>query len=125
MDFFNKAKSTLANTTKDLTQKASDVGGLAKVTAKIFELDKQYNDGLKKLAETLYSQKYEEVKALCPDIIEALDTNRKNVEEAKKEQAILKGMKICPNCGAEQEKNAVRCTVCGIEMASVENYINQ
>ena len=123
MDFFNKAKESLTNAGKDLTQKASDAGGLAKVTMHLHDLEKSYNEQMKKLAETLYAQHYDEVKALCPEIIYALDQNRKDFEASKREQATLKGMRICPNCGAEQQKISVRCTACGINMADAEKVL--
>lgn len=123
MDFFNKAKESIANASKDLTQKASDAGGLAKVTVHLRELEKNYNDQLKRLAETMYAQHYAEAKSLCPEIIQALDQNRKEYESCKREQAILKGMRICPNCGAEQQKINVRCTACGINMEDAEKVM--
>ena len=123
MDFLNKAKSSIANAGKDLTQKASDAGGLAKVTAHIFEVEKEYKEIMKQLAEAAYEQKYSEMKAMFPEIIAALDNNRADYEKSRKEQAVLKGMRICPNCGAEQDKLAVRCTVCGINMEDAEKTI--
>lgn len=123
MDFFNKAKSSIANAGKDITQKASDAGGLAKVTAHIYEVDKEYKEIIKSLGETAYEQNYAEMKAMFPEIVAALDANRADFEKSKKEQAVLKGMRICPNCGAEQDKLAVRCTVCGINMEDAEKTI--
>lgn len=123
MDFFNKAKESITSAGKDLTQKATDAGGLAKVTLKLKELEREYNDRLKTMGEALYTQHYEEIKSMCPDMVEALDRNRKEYEQDKKDQAVLKGMRICPNCGAEQDKIAVRCTVCGINMNDAEKTI--
>ena len=123
MDFFNKAKESIASASKDLTQKATDAGGLAKVTVHLKELERDYNEQLKRLAEALYSQHYDEIKSLCPEIVNSIDNNRKEYEKDKREQALLKGMRICPNCGAEQEKVAQRCTVCGINMDDAEKII--
>lgn len=123
MDFFNKAKESITSAGKDLTQKATDAGGLAKVTLKLKELEREYNDRLKTMGEALYTQHYEEIKSMCSDMVEALDRNRKEYEQDRKEQAVLKGMRICPNCGAEQDKIAVRCTVCGINMNDAQKTI--
>ena len=123
MDFFNKAKESITSAGKDLTQKATDAGGLAKVTLKLKELEREYNDRLKTMGEALYTQHYKEIKSMCPDMVEALDRNRKEYEQDRKEQAVLKGMRICPNCGAEQDKIAVRCTVCGINMNDAQKTI--
>jgi len=120
MDFLNKAKASIANASKDITQKASDAGGLAKVSAHIFEVEKEYKELVRSLGEAAYEQKYAEIKALLPEIVSAIDANRADYEKSKKEQAVLKGMRICPNCGAEQDKLAVRCTVCGINMEDAE-----
>lgn len=123
MDFLNKAKNSIANAGKDISQKASDVGGLAKVTAHIHELEKDYNELMKNLAQTAYEQKYAEIKVLFPEIVAAIDNNRADYEKSRKEQAVLKGMRICPNCGAEQEKIVARCTVCGINLDEAEKTI--
>lgn len=123
MDFLNKAKASIANASKDITQKASDAGGLAKVSAHLFEVEKEYKELMKSLGEAAYEQKYAEIKALLPEIVAAIDANRADYEKSKKEQAVLKGMRICPNCGAEQDKLAVRCTVCGINMEDAEKTL--
>lgn len=123
MDFLNKAKESITNASKDISQKASDASGLAKVSLHIKDLEKGYQEQLRKLAETLYSQHYAEVKSMCPEIIYALDQNRKDYETSKREQATLKGLRICPNCGSEQAKINVRCTACGINMEDAEKLI--
>ena len=84
MDFFNKAKETLTSASKDITQKATDAGGLAKVTVRLRELEKNYNDQMKNLGEALYTQHYEEIKSMCPEIVAAIDHNRKEYEQDKK-----------------------------------------
>ncbi|MCR5798857.1 MAG: zinc ribbon domain-containing protein [Lachnospiraceae bacterium] len=123
MDFFNKAKESIANASKDITQKANDMSGLVKVTAKINELEKEYDALQMNLAENLLVGHYEEVKALAPEIISMIERNREDYETAKKEQIVLKGNRVCPNCGAEQDKTAVHCTVCGTNIEDAEKTI--
>ena len=120
MDFLNKAKESITGAGKNISQKANDVSGFAKVTTKLHELDKNYEAYLKELAEAMLGQHYEEVKAMCPDVIARIEENRAEYESSKKEQILLKGNKICPNCGAEQEKNAIHCSICGTNMAEAE-----
>jgi len=123
MDFLNKAKESIANASRDITQKANDVGGLVKVTAKINELEKGYDALQKNLAENLLTTHYEEIKAMAPEIISMIEKNREEFKAAVKEQVVLKGNKICPNCGAEQDKTAVHCTVCGTNIEDAEKTI--
>ena len=48
MDILNKAKESFAAAGKGFTQKASDVSGLAKVTMKIKEEEKQLEQSLRR-----------------------------------------------------------------------------
>lgn len=117
MDFLNKAKETIASASKDFSQKASETGELAKGIAKIRELDKNYIESLKQLGEKML----EDPKAaeICPELVEAIKTNRNDYAEAKKNVAALKGKKICPECGAEQNADAAFCSVCGVNIADI------
>ena len=66
----------------------------------------------------------EDARRLCPELYNAITELNKKIEEDKKELAICKGMKICPNCGAEQHKKVMNCTVCGMNMQEAERIIS-
>ena len=58
------------------------------------------------------------------DIYNNIIELNKKIADDKKELAICKGMKICPNCGAEQYKEVMNCTVCGMNMQDAANIIS-
>ena len=119
MDIFNKAKESLSAAGKGFTQKASDVSGLAKVTMKIKEEEKQLDQSLKELGTLLFNQYNEESKQLFPQQSENIRQLYAALQQDREELAYLKGKKICPNCGAELDGDVQRCTSCGMNVENV------
>lgn len=119
MDIFNKAKESLTAAGKGFTQKASDVSGLAKVTMKIKEEEKQLDQSLKDLGSLLFNQYNEEAKQLFPQQTESIRQLYAALQQDREELAYLKGKKICPNCGAELDADVQRCTSCGMNVENV------
>ena len=119
MDIFNKAKESLSAAGKGFTQKASDVSGLAKVTMKIKEEEKQLDQSLKELGTLMFNQYNEESKQLFPQQSENIRQLYAALQQDREELAYLKGKKICPNCGAELDGDVQRCTSCGMNVENV------
>ena len=119
MDIFNKAKESLTAAGKGFTQKASDVSGLAKVTMKIKEEEKQLDQSLKDLGSLLFNQYNEEAKQLFPQQTESIRQLYAARQQDREELAYLKGKKICPNCGAELDADVQRCISCGMNVENV------
>ncbi len=116
MDIFNKAKESISIAGKGFTQKANDVSGIAKVTMKIREEEKEIQEIYKNVGEQLCMLHPEDMTKLFPEQAYHLENLRKQLEKDKQELAIYKGMCICPNCGSEQEKDVLCCTECGMNM---------
>lgn len=119
MDIFNKAKESLTAAGKGFTQKASDVSGLAKVTMKLKEEEKQLDQSLKDLGSSLYNQYNEQAKQIFPELTENIRQLYAAIQSDKEELAYLKGKKICPNCGEELDGDVQRCTSCGMNVENV------
>ena len=120
MDFFNKAKESLSAAGKGFTQKANDVSGIARVTFKIKEEEKQLAESISELGMQMYNLKNAEAKAMFPELTERIRLLYAELEKDRVELAFLKGKKICPNCGTELEAELQCCTVCGINVENVE-----
>lgn len=112
MDLFNKAKESFSMAGKGFTQKATDVSGIARVNLKLKEENNSLREATYKLGELLLNEHPEEATRMFPEQVYAIRELQKTIEQDKKDLAVFKGMQICPNCGAEQEKEAVVCTVC-------------
>lgn len=121
MDFFNKAKNSFTAAGKGISQKANDVSGIARVTMKMKEEEKQLENTIRELGLQLYNQRNEDAKLMFPELTEQIRGLYVTLEKDRIELAYLKGKKICPSCGTELESELLCCTVCGI---NVENVVN-
>ena len=125
MGLFDKVTDTLTMASKEATQRASDLSGIAKYTMSVRENEKKYNDALIELGRTFFETDPEAVKKFYPDKYFILSELSEALLKDKRELAVCKGMKICPNCGSEQEPNYLRCTVCGMEESMAAGYASQ
>ena len=121
MDFFNKAKDSFAAAGKGFSQKANDVSGIARVTMKMKEEEKQLQSSIHELGLQIYNQYNEEAKKMCPELTGQIKELYAALERDRIELAYLKGKKVCPNCGTELSSELQCCTTCGI---NVENVVN-
>ena len=101
---------------KGITTKANDVSGIARLSLKIKEEEKNLQDAIKKLGEQMYENHLDEATKFFPELMYSIKMTQGEIARCKKEIAIYKGLQICPNCGSEQEKTVLFCTACGINM---------
>lgn len=120
MDLFNRAKDSFAAAGKGFSQKASDVSGIARVTMKMKEEEKQLQTALNELGTQLYNLRNEDAKVMFPELTEQIRTLYAEMEKDRIELAFLKGKKVCPNCGVELDADVQCCTSCGINVENVE-----
>lgn len=123
MDLFNKTKGTLLNAGKNFSQKASNASGAVAVSMRIREAEKSLEDAFKELGKACFEYQTEEIKRLCPEQIDKVQTLLSQIDKDKKELAVCKGMQICPNCGAEQPSEAMCCTMCGMNMNEAKRLV--
>ena len=122
MDFFSKLGDTISATGRDVSQKAKDLTGLAKLNMDIrakeeyvlrqyTEIGKQYYEQHKEDTEQVFGE--------MPLITEALA----EIEAMKNEIVELKGLKKCRSCGAVLNIEDVFCTKCGTKYEEPEKEV--
>ncbi|MEE1027432.1 MAG: zinc ribbon domain-containing protein [Agathobacter sp.] len=124
MGFFDDMKGSISTVGMGLTQKATDMSGSAKLIFQIKEEEKKLEENKKEIGRIMFEQFPDEAKKLCPELYHDTTELVKKIANDKKELAVLKGMKICPNCGAEQDKEVINCTVCGMNMQEAARIIS-
>lgn len=123
MAFLDKLSETLVSAGKDVSQKAKDLSGSAKLTMDIkskedyvqkmyAEIGKQYYEAHKDDAEAVYEQ--------MAQITEALAV----IADMKKELLNLKGAKTCPRCGEEVKAADAYCSSCGAKIEDDEIIVD-
>lgn len=123
MDIFNIAKESFAAASKGFTQKASDVSGIARLTLKMKEEEKQLESELYNLGVQFFQEHNEEAKTFFPELAEKIRTLYAEMEKDRVELVYLKGNKICPSCGTELPGELACCTACGMNVEYVEKPI--
>lgn len=123
MDFFNKAKDSITSAGKGLTQKASNMTGLAKTQAKLKDEEKQLDESLRELGRLFYDNLNEDTRRQFPELTQKIDNLYQQIKEDKIEIVFLKGKKVCPNCGDELEIEVAHCPSCGFDVSNVKSPV--
>lgn len=120
MAFFDKLGDTIASVGKDVTQKAKDVSGIAKLKLDIKSKEDFIKEQYIQIGKAYYeAHKGEDVaeKDLFARIEEAKDA----IADMELQILELKKARKCPKCGAEVAETAEFCSGCGAKLGVVVN----
>lgn len=122
MDFFSKLGDTISATGKDVSRKAKDLTGLAKLNMDVRTKEeyvlKQYTEIGKQ-----YFEQHKDDEAPAFGEIALIKEAMEEIEALKSEIAQMKGLKKCPACGAVMELDAVFCNKCGVKYEEPEKEV--
>ena len=118
MDFFERLGDTIVNVSRDVTQKAKDVSGIAKL-----KLDmKAKEDFIKEQYAALgkwYYQEHKEEEGEQRAWIERIDEALEAIAQMELKILELKKARVCQECGAQASVTAEYCSVCGAKLVVV------
>ncbi|MDE7063759.1 MAG: zinc ribbon domain-containing protein [Lachnospiraceae bacterium] len=113
MDFFDKLGDTLINAGKDVSKKAKDLSGTAKLNMDIKSkedfIQKQYTEIGRLYYEAHSKEADAEFAQQMAIVTEAYEAIAKMRDEVLK----IKGARVCPNCGSPVPDTAGFCGKCG------------
>ena len=115
MAFFEKIGDTIVNVSKDVTQKAKDVSGIAKLKLDIKSKEDFIKEQYIELGKVYYEMHKDDAvedQARFDQIKEALE----EIEKMKAQILELKGARVCPDCGIEAPDTAEYCSACGAKL---------
>ena len=118
MDFFERLGDTIVNVSRDVTQKAKDVSGIAKL-----KLDmKAKEDFIKEQYAALgkwYYQEHKEEEGEQRAWIQRIDEALEAIAQVELKILELKKARVCQECGAQASDTAEYCSVCGAKLVVV------
>ena len=123
MAFFDKLSETLTNASKDVSQKAKDLSGVAKLTMDIHTKEDQVQKMYAQIGE-LYFEEHKNDETAAYEQMAQIKETLSVIEDMKKELSELKGVKICPRCGKEISKEDTYCKSCGAKLEDDENIVD-
>ena len=123
MAFFDKLSETLTNASKDVSQKAKDLSGVAKLTMDIHTKEDQVQKMYAQIGELYFEEHNNDETAAYQQMAQIKET-LSVIEDMKKELSELKGVKICPRCGKEIDKEDTYCKSCGAKLEDEEIIVD-
>lgn len=110
MDFFDNLRDKLAATGKDVSDKAKDVAGVAKLKTQISLEEGKLRGLYADLGKAVYENPEDENIEAYKDSITAV---KELIAGYEQDLADMKGLKTCSNCGATMAKEVLFCSKCG------------
>lgn len=111
MSIFDNMKDTLTSVGRDVSQKAQEVSGVAKLKLDIKTKEDYLNKLYIELGKTYYEMQKE---AEMPGAqIAEISSTLNEIEDLKREVLTIQGARICPNCGATVSESTAFCCHCG------------
>ena len=124
MSFFNELKESLVSAGKDVSQKAKEVSGIAKlkldVKSKEDFIEKQYAE----LGRSYFETHKEDEEPAEAEQFKVIKEALEEVERMKTEILNLQGASECPNCGAKMPMGAAFCSNCGTKMEENVEHVS-
>ncbi len=125
MGFFDDLGKKMSDAGQSAVQKTKEMSDIARLNSSISQNESKINSLYVQIGK-LYTEKYgiegeDEFSGLVKEIKESED----QIVEYKKQIEEIKGVKRCPNCGAEVPKDAAFCSSCGAAMPKVEEPISE
>ena len=116
MSFFDDVKDTLVTAGKDVSQKAKEVSGVAKLKmdrkAKQDFVEKQYAQ----LGMNYYKEHKEDVKPEEEEQFRVIEEAFAESDRMNQEILKIQGALECPKCGNKMPENATFCSKCGTKL---------
>ncbi len=112
----------LRNVTREVGKKSGQLVEQTKLASKINAEENKMEKLFVQLGEKVY-EAFRDGEEFGEDynvIFSDLNMINMSLEELRAEMLEVKGVHICPNCGAEVEKDSQFCTKCGTKMAAEE-----
>lgn len=112
----------LSKTAQSLTEKVSSVYESSKLRSKIAAEENQAEKLMAEIGKIIYTRFMEgkETDSEFQELCEAILGHKKAVDDLKAAAAGKKGLKICPACEKEIDKDAMFCPYCGTPVPNPE-----
>ena len=112
----------LTKTAQSLTEKVSSVYESSKLRSKIAAEENEAEKLMAEIGKIIYARFAEgkETDSEFQELCEGILGHKKAVEDLKTEAAGRKGLKICPACEKEIDKEAMFCPYCGTPVPNPE-----
>lgn len=122
MDFFDKLNETLSSTGKTMAEKAKNISDIAAVKRGVLAEEQKLDAIYRELGRSYFQRRGSspdpDFSLLCGEASLCIS----KVEEGTRRLRDLRGLCLCPSCGAEVDAEMNYCGICGQRMNRPEPF---
>ncbi len=113
MDFFNNLGKTLSEKSRDAAKKAKDMADIVRINGQITAEEDKIAKAYQTIGKAYYEMNKQNEKDEFAGYFMEIEEAEAKVAQYKAEVQKLKGISVCPNCGAEVKMGTLYCATCG------------
>ena len=115
-EFFSNFGKKISNVGQETVKKTKEIAEISKISSKIKDEEKKLDGLYTELGKKYFSLDSRNQVAEIQDICSSITESIQKVDAMKKELQLLKGVRICSSCGAEQDNSVAYCSKCGAKL---------
>lgn len=113
MAFIDDIGSKLSRTGQNAINRTRNMAEVSKLNSQISEQERRINNGYFMIGKLYYSKHPDDYAPEFAELINAIKDAERITEECRKQIRIIKGLKLCEVCGAENPVTGAFCSSCG------------
>ncbi len=124
MGFFDDVSKQVTNYGQKAVQKTKDVSETVRINTQISDEERRITSCFTQMGKLYYSLYKDSCGAEFAELVNVVEASELKIKSYKKQLQDIKGVDICPKCGAEMPKNALFCSSCGSSVAKAAPVVN-
>ncbi len=125
MGVFDKMGDAISNVSKDVVDKVKSNNDIGKLKQQIEYEEAKIYDGYIELGKDLFENKPENISEAAQKVCTDIDARLSRISRIKIQINDIKGIKICPACGATITNNFLFCGLCGAKLPDSTNELSK
>ena len=125
MGVFDKMGGAISNVSKDVVDKVKSNNDIGKLKQQIEYEEAKIYDGYIELGKSFYENRAAKMNDAAEKICAEIDARLSRISRIKIQINDLKGIKICPECGATITNNFLFCGLCGAKLPESTDELNK
>lgn len=116
MSFLNNLGQKLSDVSQTTIKKTKDLADTAKLNLNISEEERKIETAYEQIGKWYVGKHREDADEEVKTWMDAIAASEAKIKECRENIHQMKGMTICPSCGASVDADAAFCSACGQKM---------
>ena len=117
--FFDNLGKKITQASQGVAQSTRNFADTAKLNGMINDEERKIAELYQQIGRSYYMNRKEDPEEFAAGYVQEITAAMERMEQFKEQIRQIKGIRNCPNCGAEIGANAVFCNVCGYKLQEV------